>query len=247
MTRLHEVVAGIDGFDNLGHAEKLRLFAWVLHGDGKEHIKLGDFEGCFRALHLSLPGNIRRAVEALKQQKDLLPTTEGYTLSKQWRDRYQQKHGLRPITVSVHKALYELPARLTTAPQKEYLDEALRCFQVQSWRAAALMAWNLAFDHLCQKIVDSKLADFNAQYAKAYPKKPLNFAKRSDLQELKESDVIRIARAADVTDKTQHKCLERNLEIRNDIAHPSAVSFKQPQAENFILEVVQTVVLTLTP
>lgn len=247
MQRVRDVVGGIEGFDKIPHADKLRLFAWALHGDGKESVKAADFAACYDVLHMHPPASLHRAVQALHDQKDLLKAGGGFKLSKAVRDRHDSKYGARPISVQVHQALASLLGNVTDPAQKEYLDEAMRCFRGESWRAAAIMAWNLAFDHLCQVILAGKLAEFNAAYAKQFGKNAVTFGVRSDFQESKESVVIQVARTAGVTDKTQHGVLERNLGIRNSIAHPSAFAFKQPQSENFILEVVQTVVLGLKP
>lgn len=244
--RLKDLVGGIADFDKWAHADKLRFFSWVLHGESKEHLKASDFVVCYDALHLRQPVNLRRSMESLEEQGDLLKSASGHRLEKTVRDRLEAKYGMRTISVQVHSLLASLPGRLSAPEQQDYLDEAIRCFRAEAWRGAALMSWNLAFDHLVQVIVTTRLADFNAAYAKQYQKKPLTFSDRADFQEVKESVVIDIARAAGITDKTQHQVLDRNLGVRNSIAHPSAFPFKQPQSEAFILEVVQTVVLGLT-
>src|SRR6185369_8458506 len=56
--RFNNVVARLAGFDGFPHADKLRLFAWALHLDGKEHVKVGDFAGCYDGLHLRPPSNL---------------------------------------------------------------------------------------------------------------------------------------------------------------------------------------------
>jgi len=242
--RVNDVVARLAGFDGFPHADKLRLFAWALHLDGKEHVKVGDFAGCYDGLHLRPPSNLHRAVQALCEQGDLLKSAQGYRLSKPVRDRHDTKYGRRPSTIQLHDLLETLPSKLTSASQKDYLDEALRCFRAEGWRASIIMAWNLAFDHLCEVAI-AKLANFKSGYAKAFPKATDAISQRSDLRDLKESVVIRACRVADIIDKTQAKCLERHLDIRNDAAHPSGAPFNQPKAEAFILDVVQTIVLGL--
>jgi hypothetical protein len=244
--RIKEVVAPLVGFEKLPHADKLRLFAWTLHADGKEYVKASDFAECYDALHLPPPSNLHRAVQALAEQRDLLKSAQGYRLAKPVRDRHEAKYGLRPITVQVHELLASLPAKLSSKEQSEYLNEALCCFRGQAWRAAIIMAWNVAFDHLCE-VVTGRLPAFNAGYAQAYPKAAEVIAQRSELRDMKESVVIRVCRTAGIIDKTQAKCLERNLEIRNDAAHPSGAPFNQLRAEAFILDVVQTIVLGLAP
>src|SRR6185369_1813960 len=121
------------------------------------------------------------AVQALCEQGDLLRSAQGYRLSKPIRDRHDTKYGLRPSAIQLHDLLETLPSKLTSASQKDCLDEALRCFPAEGWRASIIMAWNLAFDHLCEVAI-AKLADFKAGYAKAFPNATDAISQRSDLR-----------------------------------------------------------------
>lgn len=244
MQRIRDAVSAVAGFDTLPPADKLRFFAWAMHANGKEHLKPADFTACFEAVHLPPPGNIHRDLKAL-EGGDLLKSSQGLRLSKQHRDVHDAKYGNRPQTVQVHEILTKLVLSVSSADRREYLEEALRCFRACAWRGAVIMSWNAAFDHLCEHIVSKKLKEFNAGWAAAFPspKKAATFTHRSDLQDVKESEVIKACRSGTITDGTQHKCLERNLGLRNDAAHPSGAKFNQLQAESFISEVVQTIVL----
>jgi hypothetical protein len=242
MQRVRDAVAGVPGFDKLRHADKLRFFAWSLHAEGKEHLKAADFTGCYDVVHLRAPANVHRALQALEEQGDLLKSSQGYKLSKPLRDQLDVKHGNRPLTVAVIDVLEKLPSSLSSPAYRAYLDEAVRCFGARAWRAAIIMAWNVAFDHLCDHVITKKLAEFKRAYPSLNKKKPTTIMRRSDLQELKESEVILVCRQAGITDGIQHKCLDRNLGIRNDAAHPSGAEFDQPRSEAFILDVVKTIV-----
>lgn len=246
MQRIRDAVAAVTGFEKWSHADKLRFFAWVLHADGKEDIKPADFGACFDAVHLARPPGLYRAIEALEQQRDLLPSPKkgvGLRLSKKHRDAHDAKYGQRRVTVEVLKELEGLPAKLSNPLQREYLDEALKCFRAGAWRAAIIMAWNLAYDHLCEHVMAKKLAEFNAQCTGW--KKQFIVNARTDLRKLDERTVIDTCRTATITDKTFDKCLVRNLEIRNDAAHPSGSRYSQSQAEAFMMDIVQNVVLAI--
>ena len=246
MDRLHDIVDGIPSFAKWTFSDQVRLFAWVLHADGKEHLKVADIGAHFGRLHLSPPANLSRIVQALEEKGDMLKSSRGYRLAMAVRDDLAARYGNRPITVQVHETLMALPSKLTSPLQKEYLDEALACCKhAHAWRAAVIMSWNLAYDHFVHTILTTRLAEFNAGWAKTFQKRSFIAAGRSDFQDVKESEVIKAARTAGITDHTQHKCLERSLDIRNDAAHPSGAKFDQPRAEAFILEVVQTIVLGL--
>jgi hypothetical protein len=68
---------------------------------------------------------------------------------------------------------------------------------------------------------------------------------REDFYDLLESRVLEICRAAGITDKNVHGILDEKLKTRNRAAHASGSTFEQPQAENYILELVNNAVLKL--
>src|SRR5690606_29409855 len=75
------------------------------------------------------------------------------------------QHGFRAETVEVDQLLSSLPALLPHTSQQDYLAEAIVCFRHRAFRAAVVMTWNVAYDHLLTRIEVSDLARFNAQLA----------------------------------------------------------------------------------
>jgi hypothetical protein len=122
------------------------------------------------------------------------------------------------------------------------------CFKHGAFRASVVMAWNLAFDHLCSWIVSDakRLADFNARMPLRYPKEKYPVVtKREDFVEMKESHIIDIADSAYVVTSNVAKVLREKIIRRNMAAHPADVSTLQPTAEEFIRDLVENVVLNL--
>jgi hypothetical protein len=62
---------------------------------------------------------------------------------------------------------------------------------------------------------------------------------------LRESEVIKIAKSASIINSDVGKILEEKLGRRNSAAHPSNVKIGQLQAEEFIDDLVKNVVLKL--
>jgi hypothetical protein len=106
-----------------------------------------------------------------KKPKELLRDKGGYCLEHSLRERMTAKYGQRKITVQVTKMLTDLPARVPDVAEREFLDEALICYRSGAFRAAIVMTWNLAFDHLLNFILKHHLAGFNKQW-------PISYAKR---------------------------------------------------------------------
>lgn len=246
---LHEVVAQIGQFSRWNHTERIKFFAWHLHTHkGKDHFQAVEVTKCFRELHLDPPPSIHPLLNALvnRSPKILLRGARGYSLERATRDVFTKKYGDRAATVHVDKLLSELPSKVPNLAERTYLDEALQCFRIKAYRASIVMAWNLAYDHLCQCVLTNHLADFNTQLPKTYPKADVqSITKREDFTELKESQVIQVCKSAGIISHNVNKVMKEKLDRRNIAAHPSTVSTSQLTAEEFIKDLVENVVLVL--
>ena len=71
-------------------------------------------------------------------------------------------------------------------------------------------------------------------------------ARREALRRFGDVDQFRqTCRAADITSKNVHAVLDEKLNGRNRIAHAGGQTFLQPQAEGYILDLVNNAVLAL--
>lgn len=245
---LIELVAQIPDFAHKKHAEKIKIFAWHLHTHrGQDQFTGGQIRKCYEDLDLDLPTAITPFIAAMlnRSPKQALQRAGGYCLEKRVRDKLDEQYGQRAATVHVHQLLRELPNRIPDLAEREYLEEALTCFKHKAFRAAIVMAWNLAFDHLCQLILKKYLTAFNAQLAKSYPKESIIITKRDDLTELKESQVLQVCRSANIITGSVYKVLKEKLDRRNVAAHPSGVAIFDTTAEEFIRDLIENVVLKL--
>jgi hypothetical protein len=246
---LKELVAQVPDFAQKKHVEKIRIFAWWLHTHNSQESFTGsDLNNCYRRLTLEPPGSISPFIKSLieRSPKQVLRCKGGYCLEKRVRDKYDEELGQRAATVHVHKLLKELPDKIPDLAERQYLEEALTCFKHKAFRAAVVMTWNLAYDHLCQIVLKSHLTTFNAQLAKSFPKESIIVAKRDDLTELKESQVLQVCKSANIISGSVHKVMKEKLDRRNVAAHPSGVSILDTTAEEFIRDLVENVVLKLT-
>jgi len=247
---MEQLISNIEDFAQWRHTEKIRFFAWTLHAKGRDRFIASDIRKCYETANLAEPVNIHQQIAQLVKQGDLLEDKQGYRLARHVRDALVERHGQRAITIQVDKLLSELPAHVPNLTARAFLAEAISCFRCGAFRAAIVMTWNLAFDHLCFFVVDKHLAEFNRQwpisFAREHQKATLQvIIKREDFAELKESQVIRICRAAGIITGDVFKVLEEKLTKRNSAAHPSDVVFTQLQAEAFIDDLVRNVVLRL--
>lgn len=248
---LAEFANSVPEFGTWSHTTRVKAIAWYLHTYmGRDHVRASDVDECFRSLNVDGPSNTHRLLVALteKSPKEMLRRNGGFVLEARIRADLDARLGQRPATIHVHKLLADLPARLPSEVERVFLEEALRCLRSQAFRAAIVMAWNLAFDHLCHWIIKNHLTEFNARVALLYPglKKFKPITKREDFAQLDESQVIDAAGTPTILTGNLKKVLNEKLTRRNLAAHPSEVVITQPTAEDVISDLVENVVLKLT-
>lgn len=245
MTTLADHVRGIPGFNDLGHTDKIRYFAWFVHEvDGKAFFEQADITTCFKELGMERPSSLGPFMNSLISRKppELLRSRKGYQLEHRARERLAATYGSRLVTVEVHKLLADLPAKVTNPVERAFLEETLLCFKVGAFRAAVVMCWNLTYEHLCDYVLTSKLIEFNTQFRIALPKAGQIVA-RDDFADLKEVRVLEVCRGAGITSPSVHRILDEKLARRNAAAHPSGVTITQVSAEEMIVDLVTNVVL----
>lgn len=250
---LKTLVQRVSDFGAWNHAKKIKFFAWFLHSQkGHEYVTGAEIKDCYNRLHLELPSSISPFLNdmTLKRPKEALKSGRGYSLVKKVRDEFEEKYGENEITVQVTKLLSELPDRVPNLVERDFLKEALTCYRHGAFRAAIVMCWNLAYDHLLDYVLTKHLAAFNTRMPIRCP----NIAKRTgitaitnrdDFTELKEHEVVEICRSANIITADVYKILDTKLGRRNTAAHPNRVKIEQPQADDFISDLVNNVVLTL--
>jgi hypothetical protein len=83
-----------------------------------------------------------------KMYEDILP--------KSTSDREPEKR-------EVSSKLIELKCKLADPEQMIFLDEAITCLRAGAYRAAVVMGWNLAYDHVRRWVFKNHLPAFNAE------------------------------------------------------------------------------------
>jgi hypothetical protein len=252
-SELEQLVESIDRFDSWGHAEKIRFFAWFIHSKkDQDRFDPAALRLCYEEIDIEKPSNINPYIATLekKKPKDILRDGRGLYLPRHVKDDLEQRYGQRKSTVQITKLLADLPQRVPDLAERTFLDEAMTCFRYEAFRAAMVMAWNLAFHHLCDFVLTKKLTEFNTQWPLNFPgmhKKPKQIAKMEDFaDELKESEVITICGSARIITGDMQNVLTVGLKRRNTAAHPSGATITQTQAEAHIEDLVLNFVLKLT-
>jgi hypothetical protein len=128
------------------------------------------------------------------------------------------------------------------SPSKRFLSEVIDCFESGANRAAAIMCWILALDHMLEYIFEHQLENFNASLAANPDKKIKKVVTRDDFGDLKEIKIIEVARAANIISNDVRKILDEALGIRNTAAHPSSVQVSRSKVVSLIEDLVLNVI-----
>ncbi len=248
---LQAFIAGISGFQNKGHADMVRMFAWLQHFLRKKtRFGTGDINWCYNALSLK-PSNTSQYLIDMEGRGELLKDKDGYYCEGKFLTKYNDLCGTHDITLNIRQTVKDLINAVPDIAEKDFMKEAEICLRHDAGRATIIMVWNVAFYHLCQFILKHKLAEFNAGYQKHYNKKWLH-AKVQTIKtyddfavDFKESEVIDICKREQIITENVAKILVEKLNKRNSAAHPSTVHIGQVQAEAFVDDLVSNVILAL--
>jgi len=248
---LADLVDQVAGSDTAAPKDKIKLFAWWIHTHvGKEFFGPAEIRNCFDSLHIDEPAALATYLTRMVDSKDLLREKSQYKLSRSVRSELDKTYGVHHSIVAINKILTDLPAQVPNINQRTFLQEALKCYRHEAYRACIVMMWNLAYAHLLDWILNdaNRLVSFNATIVKRFPSlKTLQVTKYDDfLDELKERQVIEICSSAGMFNSSIFKILKDKLDRRNIAAHPSTVTIMQPQVDDMVADLVNNVVLALT-
>lgn len=147
---------------------------------------------------------------------------------------FQSLHAL-PVKDSTNElpalALHSLREAAAYAPDdyRDYLDEAVRCYEGGMYRAAVLMVWSACIQHLFSVIdghrggIKAMEAANRARFGKGDPP-PASYKKISktdDLLYFKEANVLLIAEDAGLINRNARDLLDEKLKLRNRCGHPT--------------------------
>jgi hypothetical protein len=249
---LRSFIAGVSGFAEIGHADKVRMFAWLQHHLFKKvHFNTADINLCYDKLSYQ-QSNTSQYLKNMEKAGELLKDSTGYRCEGKFRAAYDTKYGVHQVTLNVRQMVKELVNILPELEEKDIFQEAMVCLKYDAGRAAIIMVWNIAFYHLCKYILVHRLPDFNNRIPVRYPGKwkaasmPL-IKKYEDFgDEMSEREVIEVANSAGIIDGGMFKVYLEKLGKRNSVAHPSTQHVSQVQAEGFIDDLITNTVRLLT-
>jgi hypothetical protein len=242
----------IGDYDSLSETEIIKVIIWWANTyAAKDAVDHDYLRQCYNTLGRAIPrGGFTAYLNSLVDRKPphLIKSRQGFRVEHRAADALAVKYATRDATAHVEKLLADLPGKLANPNESEYLAEALICFKHRAFRASVVMAWNVAYDHLCYWILadPARVASFNIQMGKSYAKR--NFppiVTRESFEEPKESEILQVASSSGLITGSMFKVLKEKLDRRNIAAHPSGMTILESTAEEVIRELIENVVLKL--
>lgn len=152
-----------------------------------------------------------------------------------------------PETVQVSQSVQKSISEISNDDERHFAEETLKCLQVEAFRAAIVMGWNLAFYHLRNWIFCHKLEAFNAvlitkRKSKRSEIKYDAIEGLDDFYAHRESFIIETCKEAKLIDKHESEILAAGLKERNRHAHPNSVKTDSAIAAGHVSKLIREIV-----
>lgn len=250
MSGLSEFISAHDSFYRQSGVEQILTVAWFLEArESRRSFASAHMRKCLREVGVEPPDlSVYLPRMARKSPPQLMKEGDGFRLSGKVRRELDKRYGGDPTVTRVSQILTDLPAKIPNITERAFLMETLNCYRVGAFRAATVMAWNLAYDHLTKWAVSSpeRLAALNDGIKGKMQGKAIVAKTQADLIDLGERRTVECCQVGGLIDKNQTEILLEKLKRRNAAAHPSNVVIGQHQVDDTISDLVNNVVLALT-
>jgi hypothetical protein len=129
---------------------------------------------------------------------------------------------LSPAAVQVATDLRAYLAKITNDDVRDYVEEAIRCYEGELYKSAIVMSWLAAIAVLHAVVVKKHLVAFNAEMTRIDSK--WKAAKNEDdLGKIKESDFLDRLAGISMIGKNPKETLKKVLDLRNACGHPTSL------------------------
>lgn len=244
--KISELLDKVDNFEKLTQKEQVKLLSFFFCVEnGTDSFLPSQIKDCFERENLRLPANTTNEFIKLSKEKPsvFIKKGGGYSFERNARKNLENIYLGTIHKQEISTTLRELITKITSKEQQTFLEEAISCFEIKSYRAAILMAWLLAIDTIYEYILKQKLSEFNNAIQTHGKYKKIVVSSKDNFTEMKESDFIEILRIAKIISGDTRKILDEKLNFRNTCAHPNSVIIKETKAIAFIEDIVENIVL----
>ncbi|MGY5353616.1 hypothetical protein [Wenyingzhuangia sp. IMCC45467] len=243
---VHDFLESVSDFDSLTKKEQVKLIAFFHCVENeKQYFKANDITKEFEINALLKPSNISAEITRLKKSKPtiLIESKQGFAFHRTAKKELEETYLAVKHKRDVSNTLRDLITELTGNEQKKYLEEAISCFEIKSFRASIIMTWLLAMDIMYEYILNPKnLTIFNSAIQTHGKYKKIKINSKDDFSSIKESDFIELLRVSKIITNDTRKILDEKLGVRNSCAHPNSMKILDYKAIGYIQDLVINVI-----
>lgn len=244
---IDDFISNLEDFANWSGQKQVDWLAYYLQTiNGSGGFTSKDVYDLFERLSLKPYSRLRAYLSeqsAKTRGGKYIKTKLGYRLGMGTSTDIKRVLDHEPKKIKASQQLESLLTKVTDLQEQAFLKEVLDCYRVQAFRAAIVMGWILVVHHLQKHIFMNQLNDFNRVLAKNPDRKIKVILGYDDFSDLSESKLIEVMRAAGIISNDVRKILDEKLGIRNSAAHPSTITFDNHKTTEFILDLVNNVIL----
>jgi hypothetical protein len=129
---------------------------------------------------------------------------------------------------------------------RDYLNEAVDCYENGAYRGAILMVWTAAIEHLYSVIQIHKngIRELEKANVARFVNSPSyrKIAKKNDLLYLNDNNFLLICEDAGVFNRNVRKLLSERLSTRNMCGHPTGYVLGREEAVVFIESLINNII-----
>lgn len=244
--KISELLDKVEGFENLTQKEQVKLMSFFFCVEHQVDSFLpSQIRSCFENESLRVPANVNNEVKKLTDEKPptFVKKGSGYTFERNVRKSLESVYLGSTHKQIISTTLRDLIPKLKSKEQQSFLEEAISCFEIKSFRAAIIMTWLLTMDTIYEFVLAKKLSEFNTAIQTHGKYKKIIVSTKDNFSDIKESDFIELLRIAKIISNDTRKILDEKLDFRNTCAHPNTIVIKETKAISFIEDIIENVMV----
>ncbi len=231
------------------HADRLLIAVCCLERAEKKPPSRREIDNLFSHHLLTAPGDASRSLQRLVQRGLLVQVMDAeavrtFKSTDSGRSRFEDLTNPLPGKRSrkyVADEFRRMVVSVTDPSEREYLGEALDCFEMGASRAAIAMAWSAVVRNLHNQVKAPRAWQaFSQHYRREHPSNPS--LTQETLKEVKDDDLISTAKRVALFDKGTEAKLLHSLHLRNACLHQSDFRPQWDEASAFIRHALEMVV-----
>jgi hypothetical protein len=248
--KLSNFISIFEDFYSLTKTDQIDRFAFFLEvKENMDSFSPASLKECFELSKIipysNIPSYLTKNLKATRGNKPkYIKTKSGYTLNAAFKVQLVKIIPDNKPKAKTSKSLRDLLGTVSNNEQNVFLNEAIKCFEIDAFRASIVMVWNLTIDHLFEYILSKKQTEFNAVLAPNTDRRVRISAVnvKDDFSEIPEGKFIELCRQSGIISNDVRKILEEKLGTRNTYAHPSNMILVESKAVEFIEDLINNVV-----